>query len=401
MWAHQSITYLLTPSGVLNITVAQARAMAREAKYKRLPMTTREVDIIRRLKKHVQLPVAKIALAVGRDKKTIYNALSSKWSMKKRGRHPKLTCKEINFIVRTAKAMIQNAKACKEVTLEMIMRRAKTKACARTVRKALQQRKIRFRKMRSKPVLTAEDVIDRKRFAAKYRHKSRAWWRSKVDLYIDLKKFPVYPTHKFRALAAQREVRGAYRQPSQGLDEAYVVVPKHLKQNPGVKGATIAGGVGKGKVRLWHDVGKKWTAAAASELYLGPVRAAMRRATPRKRKFQILEDNDPTGFRSKAGLAAKRLAKINVLQIPKRSPDLSVMDYAIWKQITRRMRLQERRFKKSKRETRAQFLARLSRTARNLDSSFIDKAIGNMKERCRRLHEAKGRHFEEGGLSLL
>ena len=283
--------------------------MAREAKYKRLPMTTREVDIIRRLKKHVQLPVAKIALAVGRDKKTIYNALSSKWSMKKRGRHPKLTCKEINFIVRTAKAMIQNAKACKEVTLEMIMRRAKTKACARTVRKALQQRKIRFRKMRSKPVLTAEDVIDRKRFAAKYRHKSRAWWRSKVDLYIDLKKFPVYPTHKFRALAAQREVRGAYRQPSQGLDEAYVVVPKHLKQNPGVKGATIAGGVGKGKVRLWHDVGKKWTAAVASELYLGPVRAAMRRATPRKRKFQILEDNDPTGFRSKAGLAAKRLGE--------------------------------------------------------------------------------------------
>ena len=46
-------------------------------------------------------------------------------------------------------------------------------------------------------------------------------------------------------------------------------------------------------------------------------------------------------------------------------------------------------------------LARLSRTARNLDSSFIDKAIGNMKERCRRLHEAKGRHFEEGGMSLL
>ena len=136
-------------------------------------------------------------------------------------------------------------------------------------------------------------------------------------------------------------------------------------------------------------------------MYKKELKPGLEKAWGKKLRWTILEDNDPTGFRSKAGLAAKRLAKINVLQIPKRSPDLSVMDYAIWKQITRRMRLQERRFKKSKRETRAQFLARLSRTARNLDSSFIDKAIGNMKERCRRLHEAKGRHFEEGGMSLL
>ena len=34
--------------------------------------------------------------------------------------------------------------------------------------------------------------------------------------------------------------------PGQGLDEAYVVVPKHLKYNTGIKSAKIAGGVGKG-----------------------------------------------------------------------------------------------------------------------------------------------------------
>ena len=73
-------------------------------------MTAREVDIIRRLKTCVKLPVTKIALAVGRNKTTVYDALSSKWSLKKRGRHPTLTCKEINFIVRTAKAMIKKAK---------------------------------------------------------------------------------------------------------------------------------------------------------------------------------------------------------------------------------------------------------------------------------------------------
>ena len=65
-----------------------------------------------------------------------------------------------------------------------------------------------------------------------------------------------------------------------------------------------------------------------------------------------------------------------------------------------RMRQQEKRFPKSKRETRAAFIDRLRRTAKGLPSSFINKATGNMKERCERLIQAKGHHFEEGGKSL-
>ena len=231
--------------------------------------------------------------------------------------------------------------------------------------------------------------------------KSKRWWRTAVHLYIDLKNWPVYPHANARALGAQCEVRGAYREPGQGLGEGYVVVPKSCKQNTGARSARIAGGVGKGRLRLWHEVGKKWNATRAAELYLGPVRTALRRASPRKRKFLMLEDNDPTGFKSKVGIHAKVAAGITILEIPKRSPDLSVMDYAIWKQISRTMRKQERRSKKSKRESRAEFLARLARVARGLPSSFINKAVGNMKERCLRLYEAKGHHFEEGGKSYL
>ena len=73
---------------------------------------------------------------------------------------------------------------------------------------------------------------------------------------------------------------------------------------------------------------------------------------------------------------------------------------AIGIKITSTMRLQERRFKKSRKETRAQFLARLHRVAKSLPASFINKAIGNMKERCERLYKAKGHHFEEGGKSF-
>ena len=60
--------------------------MVRQAKQRRVPMTTREVTIIRRLKKYVQLPVTKIALGVGRNKTTIYEALSTNWTLTKRGR---------------------------------------------------------------------------------------------------------------------------------------------------------------------------------------------------------------------------------------------------------------------------------------------------------------------------
>ena len=365
----------------------------------RMPLGAREVQIIRRLKHVLQLPITQIAVATERKKTTIYDALKKSWRSSKRGPKEKLTRKDVNLLARTARSMIKKAAGKKEVTLAMIMRRARIKASARCVRKNLQKRNIRFRKMRSKPVLTKEDVRERFRFSKKYKAKSRAWWRNKMELRIDFKNFPVYPNAAARAYAAQREVRGAYRELRQGLDEGYVVVAKNLIYNTGARSARIAGGVGKGRVLLWHEVGRKWNGNVAAEFYAGLVRDALRRAYPRKRAYKVLEDNDPTGFKSSAGQKAKKAAKISVFVIPKRSPDLSVMDYAIWKEITRRMRVQERRFKTSRKETRAKFLSRLRRTAKSLPRAFVNKAIGNMKERCLRLYEAKGRHFEEGGTS--
>ena len=45
---------------------------AMKAKAIRVPLAAREVHIIRRLKNIVKLPVTKIAIAVGRDKSTVY-----------------------------------------------------------------------------------------------------------------------------------------------------------------------------------------------------------------------------------------------------------------------------------------------------------------------------------------
>ena len=63
------------------------------------------------------------------------------------------------------------------------------------------------------------------------------------------------------------------------------------------------------------------------------------------------------------------------------------------------MRNQERPFPDSKRETREEYLKRFKKAATTLPKSLVDKAIGDMAERCRRLHNARGVHFEEGGLA--
>ena len=99
----------------------------------------------------------------------------------------------------------------------------------------------------------------------------------------------------------------------------------------------------------------------------------------------------------KRGVAAKKKARIEVFTIPKRSPDLSVMDYGIWKAVNRRMRAQEWKFLANKVETKAEFVGRLQRVARALPKALVQRSITDMRRRCQRLHAARGGYFEEGG----
>ena len=111
----------------------------------------------------------------------------------------------------------------------------------------------------------------------------------------------------------------------------------------------------------------------------------------------MLEDNDPSGFKSASGRAAKDEAKIRVLEIPKRSPCLNVCEYFLWSEVNRRMREQEQKFPDSKRESRAAYLARMRRTAFSLPSDVVSSAVADMKQRCAKLVEAEGGNIEEGG----
>ena len=103
------------------------------------------------------------------------------------------------------------------------------------------------------------------------------------------------------------------------------------------------------------------------------------------------------GYKSRAGIKAKADAGITTLDLPKRSPDLNPLDFAFWAHLNKRMRKTEADWPVSRKETRAQYIARLRRTALATPSAFLTSIVGSLHKRCGQLAAAKGNHFAEGG----
>ena len=114
---------------------------------------------------------------------------------------------------------------------------------------------------------------------------------------------------------------------------------------------------------------------------------------PGKRRFRVLEDNDPS-FRCKKAQQAKADCNIDKFAIPGHSPQLNLCDYWLWKQVNKTMREQERNWPADKLEGRDAYLRRLKRTAMNLPEDEINDAVGSMKRRSEDLKAAKGGQIE-------
>ena len=337
-----------------------------------------------------------IAAATGRRISSVCRLLAQRRDPAPVGRPAVLTVQQVDRLERILNTMIDEADAQCEVTAAMLLKRSRCKASVRTVSNALHARGYFFRNLRQKPILTPDDVKERFAFARKFRNKPAQWWVKNVHLHWDNHCFKVATTFRGRKLLAMRRVRGAYRKRGKSLRPSLVKPNPKLRQFTGAKGVLIAGGVGAGRVLLWHHVENVWCGREARNLYQDVMAPALKKQFPRRR-LCVLEDNDPTGNTSKTAIAAKRDCNITVFEIPKRSPELNVMDFAVWSEMEKRLRAQERKWPQSRRESREQFIKRVSRTAQRLPPSFISRSIMNLKERCRRLFEAKGGLFEEGG----
>lgn len=184
-----------------------------------------------------------------------------------------------------------------------------------------------------------------------------------------------------------------YRKRTGGLKKSHVK-PRKSQTSGNGKSVLIMAAVIRGKIRVWHEL-DHWGGDAAADAYKGPLKDALKRAYPNHRTHIVLEDNDPSGYKSGKGMQAKQAARIKTLDLPKRSPDLNVLDYSLWSQINQQMRATERARPKDFKETRDEYKARLRRTAMGLPSAVVRKAVHDMARRVQLLKEAQGHYLEE------
>ena len=340
--------------------------------------------------------VRDIARLLGRDKGTISRQLGrAKTTRRPSGRKPALTKAQVDRLECKARNMIKVADACYQVTVKMLKQALRLKCCERVILNALHVRGIYLHPLREKPLRTPEDVLDRKAFADLYKGKSEAWWTSGVHAFLDNKFFPVYINAKGRTYAAKRVCRGTFRKAGEGLARGHVKPKKNLKFNTGVASLNVAAAISANRTLMFHVIDGRWNGESASDMYRNKLAPALRKAYPKKRRFVLLEDNDPSGYKSRAGIAAKAAMHIDVLVLPRRSPDLNPLDYGYWSEVNRRMRRQERSFARSFRETRKAYISRLRRTALRIPAVFLNRLVRSMKRRCVALSAVDGNDFEE------
>ena len=360
-------------------------------------LSNEEVRLARRWYDGEKLKPSEIAERLGRSKCSITRLLVQQKPRLKQGAPDKLSLAKVDFLEKRMDEMVVEAKCRYHVTAAKLKHNTRTKASIRTIQRAFRGRNIYFRKLREKSTLTKEDGADRFRFAKKFKSKTKAWWNANIHAFIDGKRFTLYLNGKTRVCAAQHATYGAYRKPGKGLCDGYVKPSKQVKHNSGNGSVLVMAGVCRGRVAMWHYVaGGKWSGKAAADMYNGPLRTALAKTWPARKSWDVLEDNDPTGFKSRRGHAAKAAAGITPFVIPCRSPDLSLCDYALWKEVNRRLRRQEFSWPAGKTESRAAYAIRLKRTALRLPKAFLERSVGDMVRRCNLLHAAKGYHFEEG-----
>ena len=340
--------------------------------------------------------VEEIARRLRRNKSSIWGLFSGgEATVRGVGRKAALDEDDKDRLVALTDSMVKTACVRYTVTSSMIQAKFRPRVCVRVIQEALHERGVWFYKLREKPILTDADVADRYKWSKANHMKTPAWFRQHIMVHIDNHAFKVPTNGNVRRMLAAKRVHGTFRTAGDSLKKEHVKASPKMRMNTGARSVLVAGGVGAGKVLLWHIVDNMWCGEEAAGMYSGPLAKALRSEYGAKRKFSVLEDNDPAGYQSTLAKAAKTEQRIVPFEIPKRSPDLNVMDYYFWSQMEKKLRQQERTWPNGRKETRQTFIQRLRRIVRNWPDDEIERAIGDLARRAELLYRAKGQLFDE------
>ena len=258
-----------------------------------------------------------------------------------------------------------------------------------------------------------------------------------MHAYIDNKNFVMPLTPKQREKFKQTRITGHLRTAAEGTDRGFTK-PRQQHAFLGIPSVCVTAAVAKDRVILWHVHESAWNGQTAADTYAGPVLTALNRtwgqrkpgawrcpadavarsgsgvvrrsplidrfdracgacrsplaerhlpcAFPLLRSYTIVEDGDRKGNQSKKGIDAKKQAGIKAMTLPPRTPSLMPLDFAVWKAI------EDNVVKTSPRghESKAAFLSRLHKCAKELPKGFVRRVINRMKPNIQGIIDAQG-----------
>ena len=105
-----------------------------------------------------------------------------------------------------------------------------------------------------------------------------------------------------------------------------------------------------------------------------------------KRSHSIIEDNDPTGYKSGKAKRTKSALGIKAVPFPRYSPDLNPLDFSLWDAVEARvLKNTPKRV-----ETVKEYKARMRKTALNLPRDIVTSALRSIPRRIQGMLDAKG-----------
>lgn len=307
-----------------------------------------------------------------------------------RGRKKKLSTQNVRQLNIVRKTLIKNAGGEREVHWSDVIQKARVPKVHRsTAYRSLQDAgiNVRARTPRQKPMRNKDHEQNRLRICKKWAALPASYFTTKIHLIMDNKQWDIPTSIVGKRFSKMKKVRFHLRTPHEGVKPGFTK-PDVRKQrvNPGGK-VSVCAGIIKGKVRLWHYLPKSnWCGKVAADTYKSTIFKALRQHVGHKRKYVVMEDNDPTGYKSNIAKKAKEDLGIHAIDYPQHSPDLNPMDFYVWAEIDRRMS----KHKAPNNETQIQYKARLRRTAMNLPEAVVRKAVLSIKQRAKAIVEAKG-----------
>ena len=305
-----------------------------------------------------------------------------------RGRKRTFTRRNVLHMNSVRKGRIKKSKGARQATWDVIRRAARAQtADPTTVARAFQREGIdvKLRRSREKPERTDQEEQEREEVCGKMRRWPLHKFTDGLDMIIDCKKFPAPATPGARQHLAKQKVVAQLRTRGEGLKKHFTKPSAANKHRKGCASVHVLAGISNGRIVLWEYY-NRWSGKTAAEMYEGPLLKTLKKQRGEKPSYLIAEDNDPSGFKSSKGMAAKKRAKIKTIKWPRYSPDLMPLDFSLWDDISNRMQSTAPRG----RESKEAFKVRLRRMALRTSHKTVVAAVEAMRTRAKQIWEAKG-----------